>query len=236
MRSFSRPWASMSGGLVVLLYLIMMPLTSKYGMGWKRRGDAPGICGLLLGLTLCASTARAQAPEWEVDASEYQYSASLFFAIVENGVLSADGGNLLGFFDADGTCRGSSGVTYIESTDSFVGGMLVHFNQVNPELTALVYVNSMDTIIQAEPFALDLVPQASNGSIFNPVLVAVTYDVPSGCTSPSACNFNAAAQADGGLTGIASGSRGRAGQRPRREEVHRRRRRPAGGRHRVHQR
>ena len=117
-------------------------------MGWQRRCDAPGICGLLLALTLCASTARAQAPEWEVDASEYQYSASLFFAIVENGVLSADGGNLLGFFDADGTCRGSSGLTYIESTDSFVGGMLVHFNQVNPELTALVYVNSMDTIIQ----------------------------------------------------------------------------------------
>lgn len=188
----------MSGGLVVLLYLIMMSLTSKYGMGWKRRCDLRGICGLLLALTLCASTARAQAPEWEVDASEYQYSASLFFAIVENGVLSADGGNLLGFFDGDGTCRGSSGLTYIESTDSFVGGMLVHFNQVNPELTALVYVNSMDTIIQAEPVALDLVPQASNGSIFNPILVAVAYDVASGCTDPVACNYNASAEADDG--------------------------------------
>ena len=188
----------MLGGLVVLLYLLLMPFTSKNGMGWKRRCDVRGICGLLLALTLCASTARAQAPEWEVDASQYQYSASLFFAILENGVLSADGDILLGFFDADGTCRGSSGVTYIESTGSFVGGMLVHFNQVNPELTALVYVNSMDTIIQAETPVLNLVPQASNGSIFNPVLVAVTYDVASGCTSPSACNFNASAQTDDG--------------------------------------
>ena len=73
-----------------------MPFTSKNGMGWKRRCDVRGICGLLLALTLCASTARAQAPEWEVDASQYQYSACCF-AIVENGVLSADGGNLWGF-------------------------------------------------------------------------------------------------------------------------------------------
>ena len=183
---------------MVLSYLIEMSQTCKHVMSWARSVVVQWLFGLSLGLGLSASNAQAQVPVWEVDASDYQYSASLFFAIVENGVLSADGGNLLGFFDADGTCRGSSGVTYIESTDSFVGGMLVHFNQVNPTLNALVYVGSMDTIIQVETPVLNLVPQASNGSIFNPVLVAVTYDVPSGCTNSSACNFNAAAQADDG--------------------------------------
>lgn len=165
-------------------------------MSWMRRFVVHGAFGMLLGL--CLSASNAQAPVWEVEASEYQYSASLFFAIVENGVLSADGGNLVGFFDEEGVCRGSSGVTYIESNTSFVGGMLVHFNQVNPTLSALVYVSSMDTVIQAETPVLNLVPQASNGSIFNPVLVAVTYDVSSGCTNPSACNFNVSAQADDG--------------------------------------
>ena len=167
-------------------------------ISWARSFVVQLLFGLSLGLGLSASKVQAQAPVWEVDASEYQYSASLFFAVVENGVLSEDAGNLVGFFDEEGVCRGSSGVTYIESNDSFVGGMLVHFNQVNPTLSALVFVSSMDTIIQAETPVLNLVPQASNGSIFNPVLVAVTYDVASGCTSPSACNFNASAQTDDG--------------------------------------
>ena len=175
-----------------------MSQTCKHVKTWARSFFVQGLFGLSLGLGLSASNVQAQAPAWEVDASEYQYSASLFFAIVENGVLSADGGNLVGFFDEDGVCRGSSGVTYIESNDSFVGGMLVHFNQLNPPLNAWVYVGSMDTIIQAETPVLNLVPQASNGSIFNPVLVAVTYDVASGCTNPSACNFNASAQTDDG--------------------------------------
>ena len=175
-----------------------MSQTCKHVKTWARSFVVQWLFGLSLGLGLSASNVQAQAPAWEVDASEYQYSASLFFAIVENGVLSADGGNLVGFFDEEGVCRGSSGVTYIESNDSFVGGMLVHFNQLNPPLNAWVYVGSMDTIIQAETPVLNLVPQASNGSIFNPVLVAVTYDVATGCTNPSACNFNASAQTDDG--------------------------------------
>ena len=153
---------------------------------------------LFLGLTLHPFMSVGQAPDWEVDASEYQYSASLFFAITENGVLSSDGGNFLGLFDEDGVCRGASGLMYIESNDTFVGGMLVHFNQANPDLYAMVYLSSLDTVIQAETLVLDLVPQATNGSIPNPVAVAVFYDIASGCTTPSACNFTPLAQADDG--------------------------------------
>ncbi len=85
----------------------------------------------------------AQAPIWKVDESAYQYTMTFV------AKLNVDGKQLIGANDkvaafAGTTCRGTSGVTYVASEDSYYAYLTVFSNTQDEAISFKLYDSTTD--------------------------------------------------------------------------------------------
>jgi hypothetical protein len=87
----------------------------------------------------------AQSPSWSVNESDYQYTMTFLTK------LNLDGKQLIGTNDKVGafvgtTCRGTSGLTYVKSKDTYYSYLTVFSNTRDETISFKLYDGSSDTI------------------------------------------------------------------------------------------
>lgn len=100
-------------------------------------------CFLIALIPFC--TLFAQMPNWSVNENEYQYTMTFV------AKLNIDGKQLKGSTDKVGafvgtTCRGTSGVTYIASQNSYFAYLTLFSNTQNEEIYFKIYDSATDKI------------------------------------------------------------------------------------------
>jgi len=112
---------TINNGLNVGSYSQSINLTTDYGYDEKLQVDV---------------TVKAQAPNWTVDASKYQYMMNLFGKLSIDGVIATNENTLLAAF-VNGECRGVTSLKYLSNFDLTEAMLSIYSNSDQGETIEL---------------------------------------------------------------------------------------------------
>ncbi|MFM1877756.1 MAG: hypothetical protein RLZZ241_622 [Bacteroidota bacterium] len=101
--------------------------------------------GLVLFLTFAFTSAFAQVPSWSVKESDYQYTMTFVAKLNVNGKQLVNTDDRVAAFVGT-SCRGVSGLTYVESNRNFYAYLTVFSNTQNENVTFKLYDSATNTV------------------------------------------------------------------------------------------
>ena len=111
----------------------------------------------ILSLVFIAHISHAQAPNWEVIPSDYQYTMTVTaFLTVDGRTLTSEKDRVGAFVGNE--LRGSANVIYIEGVDRHLAYLTVYANGVGEEISFKIYDSSKGSVVPVErtlDFAID---------------------------------------------------------------------------------
>jgi hypothetical protein len=87
----------------------------------------------------------AQAPDWKVNESSYQYTMTIQAKLNVDGVTLANQNDMVGAFVGN-TCRGVAKLTYIASTKSYYAYLTIYSNTANEAITFSIFNSTNNKI------------------------------------------------------------------------------------------
>ncbi|MCF8275015.1 MAG: T9SS type A sorting domain-containing protein [Flavobacteriaceae bacterium] len=102
----------------------------------------------ILALILLHTSAFGQAPNWQVNESQYQYTMSFAAFLNVNGTTLSSTNDKVGAF-VNGELRGSANLLYVSSTDRYLAYFLVFANTINETIDFKIYDSVNNQIVNA---------------------------------------------------------------------------------------
>jgi hypothetical protein len=87
----------------------------------------------------------AQAPDWKVNESSYQFTMTIQAKLNVDGVTLANQNDMVGAFVGN-TCRGVAKLTYIASTKSYYAYLTIYSNTANEAITFSIFNSTNNKI------------------------------------------------------------------------------------------
>lgn len=154
-----------------------------------------------------ASVVSAQTEDWQVNASDFEYSMTITAAIINaDSNYSTDAEDVIGVFDAQGNCVGSAATSvYFSPLEANLAFVMVYSNSITATYEAKVYDASSEAIIDVGEISFSVNQEL--GSLMNPhVLILSTETEVLGCTDEAAFNYDPQATSnDGSCTEVVLG-------------------------------
>jgi hypothetical protein len=167
------------------------------------------LVGWFMTILLISTTgiANAQTEDWQVNASNFEYSMTITAAIINaDGNYSTDAEDLIGVFDAQGNCVGAASTSvYFSPLEANLAFVMVYSNSITATYEAKVYDASSEAIIDVGGISFSVNQEL--GSLMNPhVLILSTETEVLGCTDEAAFNYDPQATSnDGSCTEVVLG-------------------------------
>ena len=165
---------TVNNGLNVGSYSQIINLTTDYGYDEKLQVDV---------------TVKAQAPNWTVDASKYQYSMNVFGKLQIDGIIATNENDLVAAF-VNGECRGVTSLKYLSSFDLSEAMLSIYSNKQSGDSIKLLVWDANTGIIYSNvtptyTFTSDVVI----GSPKSPVLISCDNTVQNTLTFNNGWNW-----------------------------------------------
>ena len=112
----------------------------------------------------------AQAPSWKVNEADFQFTMTFVAKVNIDGVTLSSKNDLVGAFVGT-TCRGLSGLTYVESQKAYFAYLTVFSNTPGELITFNVY-NSAKNAITKISKQISFVPLQNIGNLFQSFSIA----------------------------------------------------------------
>ena len=107
-------------------------------------------CLISLGLS-------AQAPSWQVNENEFEYTMTMVAYLNVNATTLSNTDDMLAAF-VDGECRGVANLIYAESTDNYFAYLTVFSNSTSENVNFKIYDSYNQTVVDADqilPFEIN---------------------------------------------------------------------------------
>lgn len=121
------------------------------------------ILSILVALVI-VQTASAQAPNWTVNPSAFQYTMTVTAFLNLEGRTLASEQDMAGAFVGDET-RGSAKLIYVEGADRYLAFLTIYANSENDQITFRIYDSANGAIVSVDK-TLDFVIDGQNGNVF----------------------------------------------------------------------
>jgi hypothetical protein len=112
----------------------------------------------------------AQAPDWKVNESSYQYTMTIQAKLNVDGVTLANQNDMVGAFVGN-TCRGVAKLTYVATTKSYYAYLTVYSNTANEAITFSIF-NSTNSKITKVTKPINFVANQHAGNLFQSYSIA----------------------------------------------------------------
>jgi hypothetical protein len=112
----------------------------------------------------------AQAPDWKVNESSYQYTMTIQAKLNVDGVTLANQNDMVGAFVGT-TCRGVAKLTYVATTKSYYAYLTVYSNTANEAITFSIF-NSTNNKITKVTKPINFVANQHIGNLFQSYSIA----------------------------------------------------------------
>jgi hypothetical protein len=112
----------------------------------------------------------AQAPDWKVNESSYQFTMTIQAKLNVDGVTLANQNDMVGAFVGN-TCRGVAKLTYIASTKSYYAYLTIYSNTANEAITFSIF-NSTNSKITKVTKPINFVANQHIGNLFQSYSIA----------------------------------------------------------------
>ena len=126
--------------------------------------------GLVLFFLLFSMGVFAQAPTWKVNEADFQFTMTFVAKLNIDGVTLSSKNDLVGAFVGT-TCRGVSGLTYVESQKAYFAYLTVLSNTPGELITFNVY-NSAKNAVTKITKQVSFVPLQNLGNLFQSYSIA----------------------------------------------------------------
>ena len=112
----------------------------------------------------------AQAPDWKVNESSYQYTMTIQAKLNVDGVTLANQNDMVGAFVGN-TCRGVAKLTYVATTKSYYAYLTVFSNTANEVITFSIF-NSTNNKITKVAKSINFNASQHTGNLFQSYSIA----------------------------------------------------------------
>lgn len=112
----------------------------------------------------------AQAPDWKVNESSYQFTMTIQAKLNVDGVTLANQNDMVGAFVGN-TCRGVAKLTYIASTKSYYAYLTIYSNTANEAITFSIF-NSTNNKITKVTKSINFNANQHIGNLFQSYSIA----------------------------------------------------------------
>jgi hypothetical protein len=112
----------------------------------------------------------AQAPDWKVNESSYQYTMTIQAKLNVDGLTLANQNDMVGAFVGN-TCRGVAKLTYVASTKSYYAYLTVYSNTANEAITFSIF-NSTNNKITKVTKSINFIANQHIGNLFQSYSIA----------------------------------------------------------------
>lgn len=112
----------------------------------------------------------AQAPDWKVNESSYQYTMTIQAKLNVDGLTLANQNDMVGAFVGN-TCRGVAKLTYVASTKSYYAYLTVYSNTANEAITFSIF-NSTNNKITKVTKTINFIANQHIGNLFQSYSIA----------------------------------------------------------------
>jgi hypothetical protein len=110
------------------------------------------------------------APEWTVNASEYQFNTTLTSVLRVGGRESNDANDMIGAFVGD-ECRGVARPVYVDGVERYVAFLMIHTNAASGETVQFRAFDADAGVVYRVSETLACAPDDVNGTVGQPVVL-----------------------------------------------------------------
>lgn len=159
------------------------------------------LVGWFMTILLISTTAiaNAQTEDWQVSASDFEYSMTITAAVINaGGNYSTDAEDLIGVFDAQGNCVGTASTSvYFSPLEANLAFVMVYSNSTTATYEAKVYDASAEGIVEVGELSFSVNQEL--GSLMQPHVFSLSSNAQiEGCTDQMAFNYDSQATSDDG--------------------------------------